>query len=119
MLQVRMQEYTKEQATHVFDKTRRASSVPPLAPVWAPKKRQHAGSTYTLALKARGLPASPIAQQEDTDEHRHRLQEYFRASLHNKRCPQKGKMSEEAKRELAVRKQSQLQHLHEQREVCR
>ena len=120
MFQVRMQEYAKEQATYVFGKTRRASSVPPLAPVWTPKKYQHAGSSYTLALKTRELPSSSTAQQEDTqaDEHRARLQDYFRASLRNKRCPQKGKMSEEAKHELSMRKQAQLQHLHEQREVC-
>ena len=119
MFQVRMHEYAKEQATHVFDKTRRASSVPPLAPVWTRKNRQHAGSSYTLALTAGGLPGSSIAQQDDmqANEHRAWLQEYFQASLRNKRCPQKGKMSEDARHELAVRKEARQRHMYEQHEV--
>ena len=120
MFQMRMHEYAKEQATHVFEKTRRAATVLPLPTIWTPKKRQHS-SSYTLGLTSHGAPTSTIAQQDDAqvNEHRNRLQEFFQASLSHRRCPQKGQMTEEARDELAVRKEARLEHLRLQREVCR
>lgn len=120
MFQMRMHDYAKEQATHVFEKTRRAATVSPLPAIWTAKKRQHS-SSYTLGLASHGASTSAIAQEDDAqiNEHRNRLQEYFQVSLSHRRCPQKGKMTEEARYELAVRKEARLEHLRLQREVCR
>ena len=121
--QVRMQDYAPLQASHVFDKTRRASSVPPLPPNWTPAKRDHAGSSHTLSLTNEpqgrlGSKVKALSSTSQDSEQSEKLREYFLASIKNKRCPQNGKMTEQTRNDIQVRKEDRLQNLALEREVC-
>ena len=110
--QMRIQDYSQEQGAHVFDKTRRAASVPPIEPKWTPSPHEHAGSSHSLAL-VMGDKSDNISDVDSSD----RLRHYFAATLKNKRCPQRGKMTPQTQHGLAVRREERLMRLQSEREV--
>lgn len=114
-----MQDYAPLQALHVFDvlsSARRASSVPPLPANWTPAKRNHAGSSHTLSLASKlqgrlGSQVKTFSSNSQINEQSVKLREYFLASIKNKRCPQKGKMTEQSRHDIQARKEERLQNL--------